>query len=645
MGAYFYLISGISGAMLFGFALLTRNIPYHAPDTDNEQLAYAAAKLKPWHWPSDIHKYIDWKTTSREVTVFFMFILQNIFRDYESDYPYTFLAGLSIAVNTILTFLILEKLFNPQAAFFASIFYLISFWPWHMAISAGHSLVATMVFMVATYILMLTIGYPAYIYILVLAAGFLLCCSQFASSSATKLIPAFLALLVFLSNYDIFKAGNYSELISQPHFISQWPYALMLASLWTLIISISYVFVPKIVSIIYHKKGPDILNRIISGQEFFPLKHFISNGYKKFKTIANITGWFTLIVALLILMVKIDILLVCSLGFLAGFLFFTLPNIKVNAIRYFKYLSQNKTHFRVYRNHYAAKGIAVDRYTRGSGIKWVPQIFWLFAPFHIFLLYAGLLGGLLFLPKLTVVLIAAVALSPVIWAELSKSVQVARVYSPSMAIVSVFFAYILSNIPAIHWTSYTIFLVIALIWNAKQFFGDILPARMTVKYFLEAVKKYGITDIYTYDTSFNISFAKNVPGIAVSEYVPAKKPTPQSPYKIHYINSISEVKDGWIAIPGTSGKAVNMPSYPESIDDDFDKDPLLSKIIINRSIEKIAEKKFKTYGTSTYWINEDDIASYRSLELKEISVHDLWRGYAWLLHSSKLKSLITEYGR
>mgnify|MGYP001576992927 FL=1 len=60
---------------------------------------------------------------------------------------------------------------------------------------------------------------------------------------------------------------------------------------------------------------------------------------------------------------------------------------------------------------------------------------------------------------------------------------------------------------------------------------------------------------------------------------------------------------------------------------------------------KIAEKKFKTYGTSIYWIHEDDIASYRAMELKEISAHDLWRGYAWLLHSNKIKDLITEYGK
>ena len=69
--------------------------------------------------------------------------------------------------------------------------------------------------------------------------------------------------------------------------------------------------------------------------------------------------------------------------------------------------------------------------------------------------------------------------------------------------------------------------------------------------------------------------------------------------------------------------------------------PLRDKVgkVTRKDIEKIATVKFKTYGTSRIWTHEDEVPTYRDLILHEITKKDLWRGYAWLLHTDNLKKL------
>ena len=123
------------------------------------------------------------------------------------------------------------------------------------------------------------------------------------------------------------------------------------------------------------------------------------------------------------------------------------------------------------------------------------------------------------------------------------------------------------------------------------------------------------------------------------KYLPEKKVVPP-PFHIYYIQRLDEVADGWIVIPGTSSKALNATDEIEN--GDYVKDPVLNHLIETRQIEKIAEVKFKTYGSSIIWVHEDDITSYRALHLRDIGPEDLYRGYAWLIHSSKLKSVLSQ---
>ena len=69
---------------------------------------------------------------------------------------------------------------------------------------------------------------------------------------------------------------------------------------------------------------------------------------------------------------------------------------------------------------------------------------------------------------------------------------------------------------------------------------------------------------------------------------------------------------------------------------DFRQDSLLNTLVDDRSIEKIAIAKIKTFGTSRYWAHESEVTSYRQFFTKDISDLDRWLGHAWILRCSNL---------
>ena len=132
---------------------------------------------------------------------------------------------------------------------------------------------------------------------------------------------------------------------------------------------------------------------------------------------------------------------------------------------------------------------------------------------------------------------------------------------------------------------------------------------------------------------------ETIPGLGESEYTPRIKIKP--PLTVYHINSLSEVKDGWIVIPATSGKSIVVIGEPETINGNlrYTKDPVLNKLIESKDIEKVATAKIKTYGVSRIWPLESEVFGYMDLILHEIKPEDLYRGYAWLIHSSKFNKL------
>lgn len=650
MDIYFYIILAI--AMVFGvaFAIGTRGIYYATPNTDNELMAYAAAQSHRWKWLSDVHKYSasTRKVSMKEWTVILLSVFQKILRDKKTDWPYVAMTGTAVTVSAILIYLIATGYFNPTVGLIVSILYIISFWPWQVSLQGGHANIANLFFLFSVYSIQTVFNGTLPQFILVAAGGAFLGLCLFSSPSSHKYFIAVFAALFFAKYRVFFESDDIGGIINALSANQLFFFNIIIAASFLSVCIFILAAYKTAIKKIYYRKTPYFINKVMSGRDRFTLEHYIEHADKKIKIIIRWSFWILFSLLLLINLLPISLLLAFLTGFALIVLLFFIPNLKENVMEYFACMLEHKkkTHFRDYVEYFAKRGIVVRRNTRGAGISWVPKMLWKFIPFHtvffivafIFVQYKAIYVGNA-AESLMIILLALIAVSPIIWAEITRAPQASRLYSPGLVTILLLPAFALSGIS---WTVFSalLFLVIILVtffWNLRRFLDDVYPARMTVKNFMQILHKLAIKEIYTYKTDFNMAFVYAVPGIGKSEYLPERELIP--PFQVHYVQRMDEVVNGWIAIPGTSGKSLTAAGFKE-LDKDYADDPLLNRLVETKQIETVAEAKFKTYGTSTVWINEDDITSYRALHLKDIGPNDLYRGYAWLIHSSKLKNIV-----
>ena len=94
-------------------------------------------------------------------------------------------------------------------------------------------------------------------------------------------------------------------------------------------------------------------------------------------------------------------------------------------------------------------------------------------------------------------------------------------------------------------------------------------------------------------------------------------------------------------IPATGANSVDFESSDSIIEHGhFSQDPILTKLLTSREIEKISLKTFKTVGSSRYWNHMYSDLSYRDLLFNDITDDDRWRSYAWIIHSTQIKRLL-----
>lgn len=644
MDPYFYLILGIATAFGAAFVISIRGIYYNSPDTDNELMAYAAAQSHKWRWLSDVHKYSasTIKVSMKEWTIILLSIFQKIFKDKTTNRPYTVMTGLAVSVSTVLIYLIASGYFNQTAGLIVSVLYIISFWPWQVSLYGGHANIANLFFLLSIYSIQLVAGVaPIPSFILTAAGGAFLGFSLFSSPSAYKYFIAVFAAL-FFSTYRGFFTSNDIAALNDALPIN---HLLLLDGIIAAAFLFAYILIlstyASIVKKMYCREAPNFLNKIISARDRFPLEHYIAHANKKVKMLIRWSFWILFALLILFNFIPTSTLLVFAIGFILVFFMITLPNVKENVIKYFTCMLVHKrrSHFKYHVNDFAKIGIAVHRTTRGAGLSWVPKMLWTFAPFHTALFaavfmwgqYESISAGNMY-ESVRLVVIAFVSLSPVIWAEITGAPQVSRTYSPGLITGLLLPAYAISGMSATYaLIIFSNFVILAFSWNLWKFTVDVYPARMTVRNLMRIIRQLGINDIYTYQTALNGLFVDAIPGIGKSEYLPKRDIVP--PFRIHYIRRLDEVKDGWIAIPGIGRIDMILHNHP---DNDYSNDPILNHLIKTKQIEKIAAVKLKTYSTSTILAHEDEVTSYCAFYFKR-GVDDLYRGYAWLVHSSLIK--------
>ncbi len=642
------LISALGIGFIFSFA--TKDAIYYGQNTDNELMVYAAAQSDKWKWFSDLHKYARGKTGMKDLTVILISFFQKILRNKEAEHSYLTLGGFSNSFSAIFIYLIASAYWGPGVGMFVSILFLTSVWNWQTALYGGHGNVAMMIFLASVFFLQQSdSGMLMSSWWWVFCSGVIFCFAQFASASSIKYSPLYLAAAAFLGSPELFHNG-YRIVIDKIASGSFLTFNLSLVFGFLFVRTIIQLTYKKIVSDMYYNRSVSYLNGMIHSRDKFPVEHYQEHAKSKIGLYTKLTSCILVLIFLLVNFAGLENSLAIITGFFTGFLILTLPDIKKSFKYYYNFLLETqirkKSHFKGYVEFFAKRGIIVSRYTQGAGIKWVPKMLFRMIPVHTLIFGSAMIGSLILVlisssPALQLantLVILFISLSPIIWAELSRAPQLSRTYSPGLVGILIFIGYFSAK-TEIYPFSYALgYLLIsaAIIWNLWIFLSDVFPARMGPAELVKTLDSLGIKEFYTYNTTYNDAFIGGIPGMATSSYLPEKNILP--PYRVHYINSVREVKNGWIVIPGTSSKALTMNTSEEALrEDHYDKDPVLNELIATREIEKIAAAKFKTMANSRIWPIESEVTGFRDLILHDIKDEDRYRGYAWLLHSGKLR--------
>lgn len=646
METNFIILVLISFSLWFGFLKLAYGIKpaWPKPGSDSENLVASAAKSNEWRWLSDMHTKtpVGSSASMRDTSILLLVPFQRIFRDKVSTFPIVASFSFANIVSVLFIYLISTSYWGPNVALFISLLYLVSFWPWQMSLSVAHLNVGTMFFFMAVYLATQSVeaSYLARNF-WILASGASFALMLYASSSSPRYIVPFFLAIFFAKHQTLTSAlglsAFYKTILNNDALLS----SLVLTGIVAVFLVLLKLTYKKIITAIYDRRA-GILNSLIKEKKY-PLIYYTELAEEK---LSSMFRWFMNIYIFLFIILNVigfDYLIPILLGFLIIFLALNLPDLKKNFILYFNYIhisyvrqlwSQFVQFIRF--GYFARRGIIVSPNIRGGGSLWIVKIYWRMAPFHTLAYVTAIISVVIFntlTPILdwgTLVLLVLASLSPILWAELTKALQISRAYSSGLAGLSLFIGYgtyIFSERYSLFWVLAITFLAATFFWNLWKFLTDIYPARMTLNNLIKALKKLQIKEIYTYDIPYNDLFFKNHLGDPYLDNL-----------KINYINSLTEVRNGWIFIPSTSIKGAYLSNEAMECGD-FEKDPVLNRLLENQELEKIATVKFKTFGTSKIWLHENEVQSYLDLMLGDVTEKDRFRGYAWLLDSNDLNKL------
>lgn len=632
-----------------GWLRLVRNIQFAYPvwEDTTTLTAVAAEAGRQWRWPAQMHRPERRATFMKDATIVLLALSQRLFRDRTTMYPLIALQGFANVVSAGLVFQLAQLYWSAPVAALLALLFVAASWPWQIALLMGHINVATMFFLAAIYLTALSAGAGALALWYLAAAGAVFSLLLFSSSSYVKYVGLFFAALIFARNWPVLAAGNWAVFFS---VLAPGQYLwlnLAVAGGLVLLLALVLLSYRPLVAAMYQDRLPPSgrsimarLGRDMAGRANFGLEHYQRYTGQKLRRYASWLLRLYILLAALLNFIGPLALLAFLAGMSAVALFLTLPNVKTSLGFYWFYLRENqvrqKTGFRPYTAYFAKQGIIVDRYTR-SGLAWVPRMFWRMAPLPTLLGIFGLVywsaaaaaaRQYAWLPGLW--LVAATALLPVLWGEMSHSPTSARNYFAGFVGWLALDGYLLNlfyrAFPAIFPAAAAGLALVYLAWNSYCFFTDILPARLTVNRLLAQLHRRGIREFFTYRTGYN------------SILVDALRPGVREKFTIKYISRLDEA-DGWVVIPATSFKTAMIPTDDIlASGDDYRTDPQLNALLANREMEQLAAVKFKTFGTSRYWIQDHEAISYQDLMRHAITAADRYRSYAWLVHTDRLKT-------
>lgn len=625
-----------------GVALQTRGITFinarrdeagNSAMTDQERQVLAAGSLKGWGWPSRIHAVGGGKTRMKDVGVLLTAFFQRLLGDKTTPTPLILACNLGTAASALLLYAAAAHYWNPMVAAFVSLLFLFCHWPHQITLTGGFHTVAQALFLASVVCMQKEIFW---------AAGACLAAMMFASAAARKFLPLFFGAF-FWSQRD-WIAPVWDQAFAVGGFLQWMGLSLLIFCLAAGAFQLLY---PPLIRAAYYQRGLKILHGLLKSRDRYPLERYLelknSVGKKISSIAAALAAYFLFCYALSrgpefwIHQAQI------GAGFLLVTLLLTAPNFLENLRGYFTYwyTPRKSCHFILYKDFFEKIGRPISEEMRGEGLPWVLLLFFRNTPFHFALYFftLGALGLLLFFHPfswrelLSFTALVFLSLSPVLYGEWTRSPQFARPYFPGLLGLLLLTGYgffrldslLVENTWFPFWSAAWGFAGVSALWNAGIFFWDVLPARMAPTRLGKVLEKLPPKMLYTYETPYNDAFVNALQALR------------RQKYPIRNIQSLSEAKDGYILVPGTSSKSLNIEGYPEAIrGEDFRNDPLLNDLIESKKIEEVALARFKTYGTSKVWALDSEMPSYRQLILKDITKEDRWRSHGWILDATKL---------
>lgn len=617
----------------------TRGITYFGVGTDNEKMVRAAAAYRFTSWPSQIHQHPWGRAQLRDLWVVTLAIVQRVRRDRESDHPNVVLALTANAVASVLLFDVCRAYWSIPAAVVVTLLYLTSCWPYQIAMYMGHVLLSFMFLLLAVLCLQQTesVMWPTAGCWYGLS-GAVIGLSVFSSSASRKCLPLYLGVLFFsLRNTIGAPPGSVAArmvltaVLGALAILVRWkPCQTRLAHVGVLRTLIASALDRN------GRRDPERVNRhalrlIEVGGRLLG----VLTVYAFMNWWVDAPGVFYAAHA------------AALVGFLAVVVLLMLPNLVENLGRYVSWsrISQWNSHFRPHVDAFARRGIVVTEQTRGAGWGWVVRFFPRVVPWCSALFVASLACWVVLMAVgvveqgawAGVLGLVGLSLSPVLIGELTKGLQVGKAYFAGLPGMLVLIAATLSalgrllagNSRALFWLWLVVGFVVVghALWNFWVFLDDVYPARMAPCWLGRRLEALGIRRFYTYETSHNDAFVNVLPDAL------------RRRYDIVPIRQLTDVQEGYVVVPGTSAKALNMETQASAIEHgDFDDDPLLTRLIESRAIARYAVASFKTFGTSRFFVHESEVTTYRDLILREIGPSDRWRGRAWILDVKKLRA-------
>lgn len=590
----------ISIAGLFcaiAFQLSTRRLPFFGIDTDNEKMARAAASLNWFGWPSRMHIQSGGKSRMKDVTVITLSFFQRVMGNTKDDHPLVTACGYAIAISSVLIYLSGNLYWSAEASLFAALIFLFSSWSWHIALYGGPILIGTALFLASTYFALSGVS--------LFASGFFFAWMLYTSASSRKYVLIGFGVL-YLSSQTSFQFTKATI---------AWLTILGL-------IGILPVFYKPIVHTLFFLSGRFSGLRIFrSGQTLsFYLNDRVTR--LRFRLMSNGVFGFVFTVGFFSIVVGLSWSWPVLLGFAFGILLLNLPDLKTNLRGYFNYynIAFEYGHFRLYKESFKKRGIDISDDMRGAGVSWVLKFFASVAPIESLLLLAALAGCLFHPPSLFFLPLLFISLSPILWGEWTQGPQLGRSYFPGYLGVIVLLGFFANHFSLFQTLIPTT--VIFLGFNLWRVLDDTYPSRMAVRNLVEKLEFLKTNRVYSYKTNFNNCFANVLASKKLAE--------------VTFINSIDEVADGLIVVPPLTNKSLLMESEAEGYKElEFSGDQRLSKLIASGKLPVTSVAHFKTMASSTMWIHESEVTSFRYLILKEISKADLNRGYLWLVDAKK----------